>query len=217
MLFKQNRVIIPLSVRPKILHKLHAAHRGTEFTLRRSCVFWPHINDQITEMCKNCLTCAQYAHQHAREPLKPYPVPTLPWQLVSQDLFELNGLAYLVTVDHYSDYYELDRLPSIQSSAVVQATKHHFHRHGIPHTLITDNGPQFTSDLFKAFATKYGFNHITTSPYWSQSNGRAEAAVKSAKHILLTADDVDLAILSVRNTPPAGPFVWPFVWPHSSK
>lgn len=64
--------------------------------------------------------------------------------------------------------------------------------------------PQFTSDLFKAFAIKYGFNHITCSPYWSQSNGRAEAAVKSAKHILLTADDVDLALLSVRNTLPAG-------------
>ena len=43
-----------------------------------------------------------------------------------------------------------------------------------------------------------------SSPYWSQSNGRAEAAVKSAKHILLTADDIDLALLSVRNTAPAG-------------
>ena len=71
---------------------------------------------------------------------------------------------------------------------------------GFP-TLITENGPQFTSDLFKAFATKYGFNHVTCSPYWSQSNGCAEAAVKSAEHILLTADDVDLAH---RNTPPAG-------------
>ena len=38
----------------------------------------------------------------------------------------------------------------------------------------------------------------------AQSNGRVEAAVKSAKRILLTADDVDLALLSVRNTPPAG-------------
>ena len=43
-----------------------------------------------------------------------------------------------------------------------------------------------------------------SSPYWSQSNGRAEAAVKSAKHILCTAKDVDLALLSVRNTPPSG-------------
>ena len=155
-------------------------------------------------MCQSCGICAQHARQHPREPLQPYPVPTLPWQLVSQDLFALNGRAYLVTVDHYSDFYETDHLPSIQSSAVIQATKQHFSRHGIPRTLITDNGAQYTSDLFKTFAKKYQFNHITSSPYWSQSNGRAEADVKSAKHILLTAEDVDLALLSVRNTPPAG-------------
>ena len=206
LLFKQGRVIVPSSARPTILHKLHAAHRGPEFTLRhaRSCVFWPGINNQITDMCRTCVTCAQYRQQHPREPLQPYPVPTSPWQLVSQDLFELNSVAYLVTVDHFSDFYEIDRLPSIQSSAVVQATKQHFGRHGIPHTLLTDNGSQYTSDLFKQFATTYKFNHITSSPYWSQSNGRAEAAVKSAKHILRTAQDVDLALLSVRNTPPAG-------------
>ena len=199
-------MVIPSSLRSNILRKLHTAHRGTEFTLRhvRSCVFWPGINSQIKDICKNCTTCAQHAQQHPREPLKPYPAPTLPWQLVSQDLFALNGSAYLVTVDHYSDFYELDRLPSIQSSSVIQATKQHFNRHGVPHTLITDNGTQFTSEAFKAFAEKYKFKHITSSPYWSQSNGRAEAAVKSAKHILLTAEDVDLALLSVRNTPPAG-------------
>jgi len=53
------------------------------------------------------------------------------------------------------------------------------------------------------FAKTYKLNHITSSTYWSQSNGRAEAAVKSAKHILCTAKDVDLALLSMRNTPPA--------------
>ena len=206
LLFKQDRVIIPSCLRESLLNKLHAAHRGSEFTLRhaRNCVFWPGLSSQITDMCQSCVICAQHAHQHPREPLQPYPVPTLPWQLVSQDLFELNGLAYLVTVDHYSDFYELDKLPTIQSSAVIQATKQHFSRHGIPHTLIADNGTQFTSDLFKTFAKTYQFNHITSSPYWSQSNGRAEAAVKSAKNILLTAEDVDLALLSVRNTPPAG-------------
>ena len=53
---------------------------------------------------------------HPREPLEPYPVPTSPWQLVSQDLFELKGVAHLVTVHHYSDFYEIYRLPTIQSS-----------------------------------------------------------------------------------------------------
>ena len=92
---------------------------------------------------------------------------------------------------------------TLQSSAVVQATKEYFGRHGIPHTLLTDNGSQYTSDLFKEFGKAYKFNHITL-PYWSQSNGRADVAVKSAKHILRTAKDVDLALLSVHNTPPAG-------------
>ena len=206
LLFKQDRVITPTSLRPDMLHKLHAAHRGPEFTQchARSCLFWPGLTGQINDMCQSCATCAQHAQKHPREPLQPYPVPTLPWQLVSQDLFVLNGYAYLVTVDHYSDFYEIDRLPTIQSSAVIQATKPHFSRHGVPHTLITDNGTQFTSELFQSFTQQYKFNHVTSSPYWSQSNGRAEAAVKSAKHILLTADDVDLALLSVRNTPPAG-------------
>ena len=167
-------------------------------------MFWPGLHSQITNMCQSCAICARHAEQHPREPLQPYPVPTLPWQLVSQDLFELNGRAYLVTVDHYSDFYEIDHLDTIQSSAVIQAKKQHFGRHGIPHTLITDNGAQYTSDLFRTFSRKYGFNHVTTSPYWSQSSGRAEAAVKSTKHILLTAEDVDLALLSVRNTAPAG-------------
>lgn len=67
------------------------------------------------------------------------------------------------------------------------------------HTL-TDNG--LSSDVFQTYAKKYQFKYITSSPYWSQSSGRAEAAVKSAKHILLTADDV--ALLLVRNTAPAG-------------
>ena len=206
LLFKQGRVIIPSLARPTILHKLHAAHRGPEFTIRhaRSCVFWPGINSQVVDLCKTCAICAKYRKQHPRKPLQPYPVPTLPWHLVSQDLFELNGVAYLVTVDHLSDFYEINRLPSLQSSAVAQATKQHFSRHGTPHTLLTDNGSQHTSDLFKEFAKTYNFNHITSSPYWSQPNTRAEAAVKSAKHILRTAKDVDLALLSVRNTPPAG-------------
>ncbi|KAK3749289.1 hypothetical protein QZH41_007555 [Actinostola sp. cb2023] len=55
LLLKQDRVIIPSSLRHTMLHKLHAAHRGPDFTLRhaRSCVFWPGITSQITDMCQS--------------------------------------------------------------------------------------------------------------------------------------------------------------------
>ena len=90
LLFKQDRVIIPTSLCPDMLPKLHAA-RGSEFTQRhaRSCLFWPGLTGLINDMCQSCATCAQHAQKHPHEPLQPYPVPTLPWQLVSQDLFAL--------------------------------------------------------------------------------------------------------------------------------
>lgn len=68
----------------------------------------------------------------------------------------------MATADHFSDFYEISQLPSIQSSAVVQATKQHFGHHGIPHTLFMDNGSQYTSDLFKEFSKTHKFNHITS-------------------------------------------------------
>ena len=113
-------------------------------------------------MFKNRIIYAQCTQQHTQEQLQPLCVPTLPCQLVSHNLFELNGLAHVVTMDHYSDYYELDRLPRIQSSAVVQGTRLHFGCNGALHSLTTVNGPQITSELFKTLGIKYGFNYITS-------------------------------------------------------
>jgi len=56
-----------------------------------------------------------------------------------------------------------------------------FARYGIPEKVITDNGPQFRSQRYEDFAKQWEFDHVTTSPYHSQSNGKAEAAVKIAK------------------------------------
>ena len=71
-------------------------------------------------------------------------------------------MAYLVTGVRHSGYCELVQLPSIQSVVVIQARIQHFGRIGMPHTPRTENGPQFTSELFKGFARKYGFNHIAS-------------------------------------------------------
>ena len=37
-------------------------------------------------------------------------IPFWPWSKVSADLFQLNGSNYLVLVDHYNDYFELEPL-----------------------------------------------------------------------------------------------------------
>ena len=92
------------------------------------------------------------------------------------------------------------------STTIVDITKSHFARHGIPLRCITDNGPQFVSNEYKEFAQTYGFEHITSSPYWSRSNSKAEAeaAVNDTKSTLKKSHNVYLVLLNIRNTPPCG-------------
>ena len=69
---------------------------------------------------------------------------------------------------------------------------------------------------FLKFSKEWDFEHRTSSPYHSQSNGKAESAVKQAKKILLkcskTGSDTFLALLDHRNTPPASIQISPAQW-----
>ena len=64
-----------------------------------------------------------------------------------------------------------------------------FSAYGLPEQMVTDNGPQFTSDEFAAFAKGNGIKHIRTAPYHPASNGLAERFVKSFKQSLKTTED----------------------------
>ena len=61
-------------------------------------------------------------------------IPSRPWSKISVDLFTLDGQQYLVMVDHYSDYFELEPLRNVAASTVIRAMKRNFARHGIPAT-----------------------------------------------------------------------------------
>ena len=76
-------------------------------------------------------------------------VPQRPWEKIAVDLFSLNQTDYLVTVDYYSGYWELDKLHRADAETVVKKLKAHFARHGSPCQLVSDNGAQFTAAEFK--------------------------------------------------------------------
>jgi len=69
------------------------------------------------------------------------------------------------------------------------------------------NGPHFCSQEYENFAATWNFVHTTSSLHHSQSNGKAESAVKIAKKLLQKSKkdhrDVQLqvAILDWCNTP----------------
>ena len=63
----------------------------------------------------------------------------------------------------------------------------------------------YDSRLFRELAESYGFEHVTSSPIYPQSNGKAEVTVKSAKKLLCNCHsagtDPYSALLEQRNIP----------------
>ena len=87
----------------------------------------------IKEKCPSSGLYAQYVNEQPQEPMKSHTIPTWPWSKISADLFQLNGNNYLVMVDHYSDYIELDSLSgNTTANSVIRAMKRQFTPHGIP-------------------------------------------------------------------------------------
>ena len=93
------------------------------------------------------------------------------------------------------------RTRSLDVSLVMQGI---FARHGIPNLVISDNGPQFSSEEFKEFSKRYQFSHQTSSPRHPQANGLVERTVGIVTSILKKAkqanEDPHLALLAYRTT-----------------
>lgn len=64
------------------------------------------------------------------------------------DLFQLENRDFLVTVDYYSKYFEIDTLSSKTEREVIGRLKAHFAKHGVADQVISDNGPPFSSAEF---------------------------------------------------------------------
>ena len=127
---------------------------------------------------------------------------------VAADLFQLENKDYLVTIDYYSNFFEVDRMYSTTFEVVIKKLKAHIARYGVPDEIVSDNGPQFAADEFRVFAQSYGFKHMCTSRHYPQSNGKAKSAVQQAKKTLRMArasgNDFYLALLNVCNTSQEG-------------
>ena len=153
--------MIPRSMRLDILNCIHTGHLGiTKCRARaQASVWWPGLSIQIENMVTNCSTCAK-DRPEPKESLMSSSFPSRPWERLAADLFELEGKVYLIVVDYYSRWFEIRRLNDQSSARVISVLKELFSTHGIPDIIVSDNGPQFSSDAFCLFTTEYDFVHV---------------------------------------------------------
>lgn len=202
LLMRGNRLVIPTVLRAEMLQRIHEGHQGILKCRERvrSSIWWPGINRETEDLVKSCPVCVKNRHDQA-EPLRPTKFPDRPWKMLGTDLFHLKKDNYLLVVDYFSRYFEIAKLKDTTSQSIVNHLKSIFARHGIPDTLVSDNGPQYSSSVFQTFSKDYGFRHQTSSPHYPQGNGEAERAVQTVKRLIRNATDPYLALLAYRATP----------------
>lgn len=209
LLFLNNRIIVPRSMRKEMVSQVHMAHFGITKTLKRakSLLYWPNMQQDIENEINKCRICESYRPSNIKEPLISHEVPQYPYEKVGSDILEYAGENYIVVVDYFSKYIEMIKLKNKTSGELIIHLKKIFSCHGIPMTLIADNVP-YSSLEFKKFSESWGFKIITTSPFYAQSNGQAEKAVGIAKNLLkkslMSGIELDLVLLEYRNTPVCG-------------
>ena len=207
LIYKAHNILIPPKLRRDTLTKLHQSHQGMAKTKRlaRESIYWPGMNAEIDNVVSSCEICQTNSNANTREKLQSHPIPSRPWQQIGTDLFEWKGKPHLIIVDYYSRYPEVAELRDTKARTVIAKTKSIFSRHGIPDNVISDNGPQYSSDEYRQFSQDYDFQHTTISPRYPQSGGLHEKTVQTVKRILekcaATQKDPYLALLDYRNTP----------------
>ena len=146
-MFKGERLGIPASAKDEMLAKIHASQINIQGSLRRSNLL-ARVNKDVEDYVSKCTICSSQPVQQGKEPLICHELPNRPWEKIAVDLFDLNGTEFVVTVDYYSSFFEVDKLRSKTAEEVVKKLKAHLTRHGILDQLVSDNGRPFCSAKF---------------------------------------------------------------------
>ena len=88
---------------------------------------------------------------------------------------------FLVIIDAHSKWLEVLPVNNATTATTIEQLLNVFTTHGLPNTIVSDNGSVFTSDEFSNFMKQNGIEHIRTSPYHPASNGLAERSVQTFK------------------------------------
>ena len=108
-------------------------------------------------------------------------IPIHPWTKVTTDIFYFNGDSYLLIVDYTSRFPVVKKLKSTTMQHITSQTKLIFSEYGWPETIISNNGPCYSTEVFTKLMRDYSINHITSSPHYLQLNGLAEKYVQIVK------------------------------------
>ena len=120
-------------------------------------------------------------------------------------MLHFEGVSYLLVVDYTISFPVVGKLTLMTGQHIASHFKLICSEFGWPETLVSDNGPCYTSEVFTNLMREYNVNHITSSPHYPQSNGLAEKYVQYVNNLFYKAKeqekDLFKCLMVYHNTP----------------
>lgn len=204
----QWKLWVPESITHILIEKAHnevtSAHGGIAKTLHRlkRLYYWPKMTSQVRQYVLNCQICKETkpANQHLQPSIGNEVITERPFQKLYIDFLgkyprSKSGNAYIfIVMDHFSKFIFLKAMKDATAGNVVKfLVEDVFRKFGVPETIHSDNGAQFTAKGFKEMINTYNINHLQTAPYAPQSNAseRVNQSVLAAIRAYLENDHRD--------------------------
>ena len=179
---------VPKNHRAAVLYLAHHSPLAGHFAFNKTyrlitrLYAWPNLPEDVKKYCNSCKPCQLTALRRVpRVPLEPFKLNSHPFSHVCTDIVgpfdppSKRGHRFILTIVDVATRYPMAvPLASITAEKVAEALFHEFCNVGIPVCITTDNGRNFTSEMFKTFTNLLEMRHITTSTYHAQSNGACE-------------------------------------------
>jgi hypothetical protein len=170
------------------------AHPGIRATRRMIAArfLWPGMQSDIATWCRNCVACQRAkVTRQPKAPVQPIAIPKRRFSHVHVDLMgplpvSADGYVYMMTmIDRTSRWLEAAPLKGISSASCVEAFLSTWvARFGVPETLTTVRGAQFTSATWTSFCSGLGIRQAMTTAYHPQANDLVERAHRQLKDSL---------------------------------
>nr|ABA96681.1 retrotransposon protein, putative, unclassified [Oryza sativa Japonica Group] len=181
---------IPREQGVELLADIHEGECGAHFASRtlvgkafRQGFYWPTALNDAVDLVRRCRACQFHAKQ-THQPAQALQTIPLSWPFAIWGLDILGpfrrapgGFEYLyVAVDKFTKWPEAYPVIKIDKHSALKFIRGITARFGVPNRIITDNGTQFTSELFGDYCEDMGIKLCFASPAHPRSNGQVERA-----------------------------------------
>lgn len=191
------KIVVPQALIPMIFQYYHCsvfgAHVGSFRTLQRIRTHFTYAGmaSDVKRRVKACeICCLSKPAQNTRVGFLSSKVPSRPMEKMHIDFVgplprsKLGNQFLLTCSDYFSKFVWLFPIRQATSVIAIKELKGIFQSFGFPESLVSDQGRQFTSDIFENFCFCLGIKHIVTPAYYPQANS-AERVNRNLKSALI--------------------------------